>query len=860
MGDKQRDNWKLAAQVLWVGSALVFPPATLAGRLGYFGARFLINTMMGGDHKQKKLEASYDWQYKANKTASDGEAMPVIYGKVRVKPTIKNQFVTVENGKQYLNILYSFGCHKIDERTVSRWVATGSRGNYRYYTGDEVRPLAAAEEQGKTYVCTHSHTTLTGVTYTHRGYWREGVGTAAITDITVNGNSIDNYPDIDYTTRPGLPQQKLIEGFDVTYTNYPQNETCYFQPYPAVGNWNQVTTTAALTQNIELTFYFPSGLVSDNAGVLSLSTAFLYAQYRKVGTTTWTDFDMGVQLKTSRDPKASKVFDWVNEGITLGAYTLTQGQIQAKTIEPFYISFKAKGPGEYLDPGTYEVRVGCSKTDVLIMNVATIVYGDFIYPGEPLLGLRALASGEINNDIDLRAVCERSTVDVYDTVVGTWTEKSASIHAWAVYDMLCAGSVGHPDATINYGGGVPYTRLDYASFLEWATYSSLTLGYTLNIVFDTFQELWDAVLAVSAEGMGVVYPVGSTFYAMKDQVTPSVDLACMGTVNLGSYKSQWMNASKKANLLEITYFDSEREYEPTTFSIRTADWDDGVTLSEPAKLVLPGTDNFNQAYKLGKYKLNCNEYLNQVVQLELDVDSLQLTVGKVVRLQHDVPDIGYGGLIVSSVLATKTITFDQTIPFAAGPTPWVVYIRYNNDTIYPFTLVNPGTPSTSAVSLTDFPGAGAPPAQAPYIIGLSNTSYKEYRIIDIKRSQDHMPTVTMLEYNATVYGNPNIPDLDLPTKTTFNSATNLKAVEVLSRRYNGEYQSNIRVTWDATLAAFFNEWEVLYRNVDARDQNWIGDWEAGTYNKYEKVVHGGFAYVSLMDVNTLEPGLTTIIS
>ena len=878
MGKSQTENWRLAAQV--GQSALLFTPLGPAWKVfSYVASGFLINGFLNPKPDKPDVpEKSYGWKHMANQGASEGSAMPVIYGKVRVQPTIKNQFITHVGDKEYNNILYSFGCHAIDEITsrngkpVNEWSHVGSGGG-RYEIDDEVKTISSvADQPGATYVCTTAHYifhtvkgVLTTINYTDTNYWKEGPGTAAISDIIINGNSITNHPEVDYTTRPGLAEQFVIEGFDLTYNSHPQDETCFFIPgargsgIPDQGDWTTVTTTSTVTQNIELTFHFPSGLYGlDSKGNVEAEFLFMYSQYRLVGTKVWSNFAVWKYLKYSAGNPVHRVFDWpyLFNSETYGA--IHQGQITAKNIDPFNITFKAMGVGEYLTPGQYEVRFGCNIDDARITNVATIIYGDFTYPGEPLLGIRSLANEDLNDTIDLRAVCERSTVDVYDYVASAWVKKSASIHAWAIYDMLCAGSTDHIDRTLTYGGGVSHTQLDtgYSEFSAWANYSSQTLGYDLNIVFDSFQELWNAILQVQQEGQGVVYPAGSEYHVVIDRAISSSHLVNVALTNLGSFRRQWFDKTRKANLIEVTYFDEDRGYEPTVFAVRTSDWDDQDRMSDPAKLVLYGTNNFNQAYGLAKYKLNCNALLNQIATAELDVDSLQIGIGDVIKVQHDIPDRGDGGFVFGT--ATSTIIFDKIIDFSASIVPLVVYLRRSDDVTYSLILDNPGVATDHAdLKAGQSWYDGTPPAKYdPYIVGLADTSYKLYRVIDIARNERTMPRVTLLEYDADTYDPDTVPNLGLKDKTTFNVAKSLRAVEILSLKDTGDWVSSIRLSWDADQASRSGEWAVYFRDVDAGEINWTGNWATATvYSTYDKVVHDGNSYVSLIDNNTgLIPG------
>ena len=130
-----------------------------------------------------------------------------------------------------------------------------------------------------------------------------------------------------------------------------------------------------------------------------------------------------------------------------------------------------------------------------------------------------------------------------------------------------------------------------------------------------------------------------------------------------------------------------------------------------------------------------------------------------------------------------------------------------------------------------------------------------FRVIDVARTHDLNKRLTLLEYTPNVYetilGAPKISTNNNPT---FNIATGLRLSEVISRRSTGEYQSNINVMWEAEQGATFGEWDVVFRDVDAGDIGWKGEWTPGTYNQYDKVVYEGNAYISLSDNNTSTPG------
>jgi hypothetical protein len=212
------------------------------------------------------------------------------------------------------------------------------------------------------------------------------------------------------------------------------------------------------------------------------------------------------------------------------------------------------------------------------------------------------------------------------------------------------------------------------------------------------------------------------------------------------------------------------------------------------------------------------------------------------------------------VPGTDSVELDLTMTYEVGNTYEIILRHAGTDRVERRTLTN--TPGDSVYART---AAGAwttaPAAGDVYAIGIVSdgveTRVKQYRILDIRRGGTLTKRLTLLEYNGDVYqAPPDIPNigLDKTAATTFNEATNVKAVEKMVPRPTGEYESGIEVSFDPVQGDTWGEWEVVFRDVDASDRGWIGEWTLGTtYNMFEKVYYEGKTYMSLVDGNTGVP-------
>ncbi len=1105
-----RETWRtmglMTMAAITLGASLPGAPILLAkyGRITAFVGSMLISIFLKDKDKSVDTSESYQWRHKDSPTAAHGSPMPIIYGKARIRPIMKNRYIKIEGDKQRLYALYGIATHKVDVRTGLPTIVNAAAGELSY--GDE---FTWDEISGATFFYPFN--------YANRGdakTYPYAYGTAAFYDgVIINGRAIEDFnADVEWETRPGLPEQFIITGFEATYANYVSGVSLFGDApvidkgeagmgidialnllfwkghnlshngsvYPIVNfrgirreyihwkspnkfyttsdsaslsgyyliasiiddepvlnrtlipsttssDWINPVTVLTGIHDIELIFHFPFGLYGHTPeGNLRDGQCALFAQYREVDTSAWINFDFVFAKNVDEADKRESVH---------------RGVVRRKTTVAFSVSVNAiPGSAEYLDLGkNYEIRVlAYTSTIVELANVATIVYGEenadgkrpgFTYPGEPLLGIKALASGQISGDLDVQVDVERSKVWVYNTrhvtdrdgnpSDGRWVEGVANNHAWAVYDILAQGHPDHPayptvgndDAEAIYGCGINKDRLDYESFREWADnlQGEDSLDYELNIVFDTFMTAWDAILRICQEGRGMVYPVGTKIYAFTDKAADATQLFTMGNIHIDTFVQKYTETSQKINIIEVNYYDEERNYEKTTLAVRTADWDSSESPSVPITITLYGTTTFNQAWSIARFMLMGNELLNNVITFGVDVDALAAQAGDVVEVQHDVLNAGRGGRIVNyeenpvsnpsfetnfnswtnwgtatrsistvtkysgdksylhssanlnagvSQLITglnesteytlscyiyptidtslRIMTFtdayysthpaglnawerlELTVTTQPGQTTLTVWLGGDGAAYFDAVQVEAVAEATawmqqSRVTLDRDITLGAtgsyeliawragtriskstalnlgetrdnllystawdtpPQKYDPYSFGVSSSIVEKYRITDISRTSELMRTLTLVQYDEALYDSYSPADSSplfddgqftlskiAPPDTTvetlanlLNLASNVQLQEIISRnRLTGQYESSVVVTWDPASNDPRAAWEVWFRDVDASDNNWQGEWVRKEYSQDEKVEDDGYAFISLEDDNASKP-------
>ncbi len=514
--------------------------------------------------------------------------------------------------------------------------------------------------------------------------------------------------------------------------------------------WKIMDVTLSNIHDIELIFDFPQGLyaIDWETGNTIKNVATIHAHYREAGIYT---------SPTAGWNKFEQMGEWNDGGIliTKGYYSDSMWSggamvVQANNTNNFSVSWKAKIDGFYLDTSkNYEIRVAAVSSCVVeLANIAGVTYAKadvddeyrpHTYPGESLIAIRAMATGYLKGGFELTVVAKRSAVKVYNPDTAIWEAKDATAHAWAVYDILVNGYSGHPfypnminaASVINpvYGCGVDPDRINYDSFVEWYAHAYTKLGYRLNTVFDTEMSAWDAVIRICEEGLAALVPIGSEFRVIVDRPALAAEiqsLFCMGNINEGAFQQSWVDRSKKARSIEVSFANAERNYEQTTFTVRISDWDTADEQDYPLSMPLYGTTGYHQALGIAQYRLNCNYLLSQTIAFQTDIEAMALDVGDVIPLQHDTICGAGGRLAAVDYNLIKNPSFED----GTGFTNWSVW-GVPPYTRHQYTIPVVGGPATGACTGSGtkvYHHAGVVENVGSYQSGIALKAGKEYTI------------------------------------------------------------------------------------------------------------------------------------
>ena len=698
-------------------------------------------------YEQEKQDQTYGWGQRSPIT-TEGNAVPITFGTVRMGVMapiqILSQRVTTSGDKNHLNLLMS--------------------------GGEEVD---------------------------------------VIDGIKINDQPVENYLKVEMHKRYGTNDQTVIPGFDDTW-----EEAVVGVEMTESAGWITRQTLGNAGSGLELAFTFPSGLYyrKDN-GKLLAEWVRIQAQYCKVGDTEWKEWTSNTSLLSlpvsSVSGSSFSVFTGfsasdalrkelrikiIHDGSTTdaeivsavynqddGTTTITVDvevpltttkmemrciNIDRKKNSPF--SFVTRLDQDQSYAGKYEVSCKIIKegtgdkriNTVYWATLTHIIYDDFTRPGKSLLAIRALATDQLSGSLRVSWSQTRSKVWVWNPYTVQYEQKNANNPAWACYDLIhrCKYLKNTNTGLYEYVvKGVKAERIDYQSIADWAAYCDERELYFNGIIYQT-SNMWDALKPIEAAGRGKALLRGTRYSCTCDAPSQPVQMFNVANIALDSFKEEFLGQSDRANALEITFYNIDKDYQEDMIVVYGDDYDEETAIQNPAQIRVPYAMTLAQAYRAGKYQLRLNQYLIRCVSWEADIDAIACQVGDVVLVQHDVPQWGIGGRIVTA--AANTVTLDQEVTLEAGK-EYAVLVRFADDTLVEKTVQSVAETTTTDTLTVTKPYTTIPQPDGIFSFGEIEKVAKPFRLTHLSRDGDLRRKLVALEYNEAVYNEAtDIPVVD----------------------------------------------------------------------------------------------------
>lgn len=620
----------------------------------------------------------------------------------------------------------------------------------------------------------------------------------SVSDIKINDESIENFDNVTYEIRYGYNDQLLITNFDNTKSDKEVGRKLSTSYVETLTDGNEVTSLSA-------TLMFPRGIFfANDQGTISEYRVKVVLEYSNDGI-NWNRFGgdsytigywykvvqgngvvniaqysayqsgyigivgsmpSNVVFNNSYPDVASTTVSWYYE-----AYYSPYTTITANETSTFRKTFKVNN----LPPAQYQVRAKFYEapnsssrygSDCYLEYITEEIGDDFIYPSTAILAIRALATDQLG---------------------GSKPSISCIVSANSSNPALIAKQMLQES-------GISEDRI-LPSFEEWATHCE-AMGYTFNGVFDTSMTLRKALDLVGTIGRASIIQFGSKFEAIMDRAEEiPVQSFTFGVGNIlkDSFKQTFLPILDRANVIEVTYYDANLDYEPTIVEVSSGNYD-SVAEENRTAITLIGCTNRAQAKKHGRYMLNCNRYLTETVTLEADKDSLVCKYGSIVRVSHDTPQYGFSGRIVS--YTSITITLDREVTFESGKS-YCIQLRDKHNNVKEYPVINTGNTTDTLVFTS--PVLDVYEKYDNYTFGEIGKASKLFRVLKIGTSNELTRKLTLLEYNEDVYNDSE--EIDTPIISALG-LRNLRATDYIRYAKDGSVETVMQLTWSGEALSY----------------------------------------------------------
>jgi len=594
-----------------------------------------------------------------------------------------------------------------------------------------------------------------------------------IREIKINDEPIENFKGVTYEIRNGLNNQNIISNFNDT--SYDKNIGKKLNPDLS---YSLAQTDGNFVTSLSVTLVFPRGLyyANDKGGL--------------------DGYSVNVRVEYSADGE-----NWTP--ITGVSYTV----VTAAQTSTFRRVFKA----DNLPPNKYNIRAKFETapntgsryaSDCYLEYVTETVSDDFIYPKTALLAIRALATDQLNGGAPRISAVVTANSD----------------------------NPSHICRKILEDSGVESSRI-MPSFNEWANFCEKK-SLKCNIVFDSELSVRKALDTVSLLGRASVLQAGSKFDVIieKAGLIPAQSfLFGMGNILSDTFKQNFLPLVDRANFIEITYYDKNKDYEPSVVSVGQIAADNS-RVSNKSSITLVGCTDEAQARAYGRFTLNCNRYLTETIEFEADKDSLVCRYGDIIKVSHDTPQYGFSGRLLEDSGADFVI-LDRDLDTVGG-VKYAIQIKNDINEIKEFEILEILAPNKLRLNLN----GSVFKKYDNYAFGEINKASKLYRILKIATSGEFTRHITAIEYNEDIYD-----DRENISVTDYSSlgVRNLRVSEYLKYDTAKNIKTMLALAWSGDSLFYFVTYKSASEERTIKVFNSAFEFETKEGETYEITVKDG---------------------
>lgn len=338
---------------------------------------------------------------------------------------------------------------------------------------------------------------------------------------------------------------------------------------------------------------------------------------------------------------------------------------------------------------------------------------------------------------------------------------------------------------------------------------------TFNGIFDTEISVWDAILQVCQVGRAIPVWNGTKLTISIDKKKTPVQMFTVGNIGKDSFKESFLSTAERAAEIEINFINKKNDYNREPLSVYNSNL---TTKTNKATLELFGINKASEAWRAGMLRLYKNQYVVRSIETEQDVDAIACTVGDCVNIQHDVPQWGEGGRLVSAT--ASSVTLDKSVTIEAATT-YKVAIRLNDDTLVERTVTN-GAGTYTTLNIT--PNFSSVPVQYnPYAFGEDGKVTKPFIILNFDRTHEQKCRLEGVEYidgiyDLVDYGEPLIKLTNYSSFDPTPQVTNLTLNEISAIDSNGQFTQRVQASWKPPANNVLKYVKIYYKESGVDDE------------------------------------------
>jgi hypothetical protein len=628
----------------------------------------------------------------------------------------------------------------------------------------------------------------------------EGEIDAVLTDtILINEQPITNFPGVELFTRTGTPDQTPIAELGETRNTYADG-----RPIPSDVSL-QYTMQAPATGFV-LNIGFLEGLLNvSETGEKGDNVAWLQYRWSVSGTGAWTNW---VTVPVAADRAAPVRIGLRQDHLPLALYQL---EIWAHG---------GGADGSVVAWFTDELRAKWRST---LESVTEIIGGTTAYPNTALLGIRALATEQLQGGLPNVTVVVRGRKVRQGSFAAapTWTDNPA----WCVMD-LCTNQ--------RYGQGWPDAEIDLTGFGVFAAECDLLIDgekrHVLNLVLDREERTQPMLLTALGPARALLLKSGVVWTPRptRDE-TPTMLLSWASVSNVTLTYSRDVD---NVNVMEARFANEETDYSQDVLTWPSvALW---PTPKQGHSIDLRGLTKPSRVIRALQYELNRRRYENVVLELDAMADAMPMQIHDLFRFAHPLPGWGTSGRVQAGS-DLVTVVLDQAVTLVGGVT-YLLYVRHEDGTVEARQVLPVVLGAVTTVTLVSALSQVPTALTSVYDFGTlaADGNMRTFRVTDLQRKSDTTVHLEAIIHNPSIYDDP--VGQALPPVTQLPNPlgpppplTALVLTEVTRIQSSGTSLRVVNLSWDvAPLSAGYAPYggvTILRRTVTASGA--AGQVEAG---------------------------------